>query len=309
MPSSTEIPIVFIHIWKKPPPYLREAVRQARAWNPGTRIVCISSVIEEYGHGEEWVAIDDIPIGEKHTRFRETTALPGINWDNGFWQWTTERIFVLEDWMRWAAIEECFHMENDNMLYQNISEVVPLLRTVSPGISTTCHSIGPKDTSPHACFSVLYCRSIDALSNFLFYLAASPSTVHEMERGGIYWDDNPEECSYLPTAPVGMPLSSEEYRHYIEDKRFTELGIIFEAAAHGQYLGGCDPNYMNTGAGYMNPACFVRADQYDYMWHKDELGRRYPTIKDTGGKVWKIANLHIHCKRLADFSSYNHSLC
>lgn len=303
--SSTEIPIVFIHIWHAPPAYLRDAVKQARVWNLTAPIICISSVVENYGHGEEWVAVDDIPLTAAHTRFKATTLLPGVGYDNGFWQWTTERLFTLEDWMRWKGISECFHLENDNMLYQNISEIVPFLRKTSPGLSTTCHGIGSKDDAERACFSILYCSSVDALGRFMFFLASAPSSIDEMSRGGAYWLDTPEDCSYLATAPVGvsLPAERERYRGLIEDKRFVELGIVFEAAAYGQYLGGQDPQYHKDGPGYMNPECLIRADQYEYVWRKDELERKYPTITDTCGKVWKIANLHIHCKRLSEFSS------
>jgi hypothetical protein len=303
--SSAEIPIVFVHIWKAPPPYLRDAVKQARVWNPSSPIICISSVVEDYGQGETWVDISNIPIGDAHQKFQNTTLLPGVTYDDGFWQWTTERLFVLEDWMRWKGVAECFHIENDNMLYQNISEITPLLRKVSPGLSTTCHGIAAKDGQPRACFSVLYCSSVEALGRFMFFLAAAPSSIDEMTRGGMYWEDTADDCSYLATAPmdVSLPPEREQHRHLIVDGRFTEYSLVFEAAAHGQYMGGQDPAHHKDGPGYMNPECLVRPDQYEHVWRTDELGRRYPTITDTGGKVWKIANLHIHCKRLQEFRS------
>ena len=305
MSSNTNIPIVFIHIWRSPPPWMREAVKQARLWNPDAPIVCISSVVEDYGVGEEWIAIEDIPESDIHRRFQETTLLRKDDNMDGFWRWTTERMFVLEDWMRWKGVDECFHLENDNMLYENISRVVPLLRETSPGLSTTFQGQGSKMDTLRTCFSVLYCRSIEALRDFNFYLAAAPSSVDEMTRGGLYWDTNEDTCSYLATAPVGVVLKSEKYRHWIEDARFSELGVIFDSTTHGQYLGGVDPNRHaeNTAPGFLNPDCDFRADQYQYTWVKDEAGRRYPVIQDSNGKPWKIMNIHLHCKRLHDFRS------
>jgi len=301
------MPIVFIHLGNAPPAYWMDAVKQARVWNPETPIICISSVIQDYGFGEVWIAVDDIPIGESHKRFRGTTLLPGEYYDKGFWQWTTERLFVLEDWMRWKDVTECFHVENDNMIYQNISDIVPLLREVSPGLSTTFQGQGAKRDSVRACFSVLYCSSVNALANFVFYLAASPSSMAEMERGGLYWLDTPDECSYLPTAAVGVVLDSEKYRSWFEDERFNGVSVVFDSAMYGQFLGGIDTRgavpVVGEGKGHISPDSEMRVDQYEHVWRKDELGRRYPTITDTGGKVWKIANLHIHCKRLHEFSS------
>lgn len=292
-----EIPIVFIHLGGPPPAYLRDAVRQARTWNPDAPIICISSITDDYGFGERWVAVDTLPIGATHARFKETTLLPG----GGFWQWTTERLFVLEEWMRHEEVVECIHLENDIMLYHTISDIQPALAANSPGLSTTFQGQGDKMDSLRVCFSVLYCRSVDALSTFLLYLAATPSSVNEMERGGIYWLDTPEECSYLPTAPVGVALKDEMYRHWYEgDDGFHGL---FDSSVYGQYLGGSDPAHTNYGPGFVNPDCDFRADQFIYRWEEDEAGRRYPVIQDTGGREWKLMNLHVHCKELAAFSS------
>jgi hypothetical protein len=298
------LPIVFVHLGGAPPLYLRDAVKQARRWNPVAPIFCLSSVVEDYGHGETWVDISNIPAGPMHLRFKETTLLPGMEYDKGFWQWTTERLFVLEDWMRWTGAEECFHLENDNMLYHEISAIQPFLKKISPGLSTTFQGQGGKRDSLRTCFSVLYCSSVDALTNFLFYLASSPSSVNEMERSGLYWLDTPEECVYLATAPVGSALDSETYRSWFEDERFREIGAVFDSSIHGQYLGGIDPIHTNVkpGPGYVTPESELRADQFIYTWGVDEEGRRYPVLADKDGRPWKIMNLHMHCKRLADFA-------
>lgn len=270
---------------------MRTAVKQARLWNPVAQIICISSVIEEYGQGETWVASDDIPTSEAHKRFRLITPL------QGFWQWTTERIFVLEDWMRWKGVDECFHLENDNMLYENVSDLLPFLRQ-GAGLSTTFQGQGSGHDSVRICFSVLYCKSVEALGRLAMYLASTPSRIDEMRLCGLYWLDTPEDCSLLPTAPVGVTLESETYRHWIEDSR---IGCIFDSSTYGQFLGGTDPQYRDTGPGFINPDCDFRADQFEYTWAYD-AGRRYPVIADKGDRPWKIVNLHIHSKRLEDFN-------
>lgn len=294
-PAST--PIVFIHIGGPPPPYTHIAIEQARRWNPDNPIIFISSVIEDYGAKETWVDIADIPMSAAHQRFRDVTPL------EGFWKWTTERLFVLEDWMRLKGVKECIHFEYDNMIYQDLSAMIPLLRRISPGLSTTFQGQGAKQDSVRACFSVVYCSSVDALTNFTEFLASNRLNSDEMQLGGLYWQDTPEECSFFATTPVGVTLKSETCRHWLEDERFKEVGCIFDASNYGQYLGGVDPKYHvnNTTPGFINPDCDFRADQYEYVWITDDVGRRYPTIKDKEGRQWKIANLHIHCKRLHEF--------
>ena len=297
--SSTNIPIVFIHIGGAPPDYAAVAVRQARLWNPAAPIFFLSSVVAEYGAGEQWLTLADIPKGATRKRFEATTELDAT-WRGGFWRVTTERLFILEDWMRSAGVEECLHVENDNMLYASVADLVPALRT-GHGLSTPFHGSG--GDRPRVCFSVLYCKSVDALANFLFCLASSKVNRDEMMRGGDYWLDTPEECSLLPSTPVGVKLIYETYRSWYENPAFP---YIFDAAAHGQFLGGEDPRNGTQGPGFVNLDTDFRTDQFDYEWRTGENGR-YPVINMDG--VWKLANLHIHCKRLAEFVSNSIEPC
>jgi len=297
---SSEIPIVFIHLGNAPPPYLRDAVKQARLWNPTADIVCISSVLPEaYGVGEIWIDVKNIPKGTLRKRFENTTTLDA-DWRGGFWRLTTERLFILEEWMRWAGVEECCHLENDIMLYRDISTILPILREITQGLSTTFQGQGSNLDTVRICFSILYCKSADAMERFLFSLASSISGLDEMHRGGQYWLDTPEDCSWLPVAPVGVKLVSETYRRWIEDSRFP---CIFDAAAHGQYLGGCDPINGIQGPGFVNMDTDYRVDQFLYGWRKDLFARRYPVLMDKNGQEWPLANLHIHCKELSRFVS------
>jgi len=135
------------------------------------------------------------------------------------------------------------------------------------------------------------------------FLACTTLNTDEMQLGGLYWEDTPEECSFLPTAPVGVTLEYEGFRGWVEDSRFGDMGCVFDGSAYGQYLGGVDPAFHaeNTEPGFVNPDCDFRADQFEYVWMTDEAGRRYPTIADKNGRPWKIMNLHIHCKRLQNF--------
>jgi hypothetical protein len=151
---------------------------------------------------------------------------------------------------------------------------------------------------PYMCFSILYCKSVNALSRFISIIAVNTSMANDMQRGADYWLENPEDCSLLPTAPKGVKLASETYRNLHENINFS---CIFDAAAHGQYIGGEDPRNGKGGPGFINTLTEYRADQFLYGWKLDTLGRRYPVLTCAMGKEWKLVNLHIHCKRLGDF--------
>jgi hypothetical protein len=293
MPLSENIPLIFIHINSAPPEYARVAVNQARRWNPDIPIIFLASSIPEggYGMGEEWISIADIPLTSEHKRFQETTFLDAT-FRNGFWRYTTERLFVLEDFMRWRGVRECLHMEYDNMLYRTIEEILPVLRRESRGLSITYHG------KNQVCFSFVYCNDVKKLSQFLFFLAASKSRANEMERGGEFWLENMEDYPLLPTVPPGTPLISETYRTFYENPAFP---CVFDAAAHGQFLGGDDPRNGGPRGPYVNMDVDYRTDRLKYIWRAGAAGRRFPVIVDNDGKEWPIVNLHIHCKRLEDF--------
>jgi hypothetical protein len=288
--SSTVIPIVFIHIGGAPPDYARTAVRQARRWNPSAPIIIITSErpSELYGAEENWITIDTIPPTQEHILFQKTTALD-TTFRNGFWRFTTERLFVLHDWMASTGITECLHLENDIMLYADISAILPTLRAAGT-LAAPAHGA---DTM---CFSIVYCG--EPLSEFLFSLAAGYSFLDEMHKGAKFWEDNPDICVFLPVVPSSATLCASAVRARYENPAFP---YVFDAAAHGQYLGGEDPRNGPRGPGFVNEDAEFRTDQFVYTWRKDAAERLYPLLIDKDGREWPIANLHIHSKRLQDF--------
>jgi hypothetical protein len=255
--------------------------------------------VGDYGAGEEWIALKDIPMSANHTKFTETTILD-TTFRNGFWRSTTERLFYLDDWAAWKGITEFFHIENDNTLYMPLDEMLPTLRIDSWGLSAPFQGQGAvRNGDARMCFSVLYCKRPEVLSDFLYFLAGSRTDQDEMIRGGLYWQDNQDDCSCLPSAPPSSRFISETYRDWYVGR----APWVFDAMAYGQYMGGEDPRNGTRGPGFINTDVDFRADQFLYGWRKDSSGRRFPVLMDRNGKEWPIANLHIHCKRLADFQS------
>ena len=318
--SSSTVPIVFIQVQNAPPSYMRVAIEQARRWNPDIPIFVLSDILSEATAGETWVPIPSIPKSDAHLRFLDKTR-DNIFYNTfraGFWRVTTERLFVLEEWMRLTGTIECIHMENDILLYESIATILPKLRETCRGISVTFNGHGSERAeydSPEICFSIMYCSNIKVLESLCRFLA-TPSIKNEMRRGGEFWLQNEEVCSFLPTAPPGTVIRLEEYSHWSIMPSWSDG--VFDGAAYGQFLGGNDLRNICTDdkyyalydevAGelstdivpYVNPSCDFRSDQFTYGWGSD-AGRRFPYLLDKEGRKWKIRNLHIHSKRLGDF--------
>ena len=320
------VPIVFIQLQNLPQSYMFTAIQQARRWNPDIPIVVLSDICTDSVAGETWIPISSIPRSDAHARFLNLTSSNDYynTFRGGFWRVTTERLFVLEEWMRSTGTTECIHMENDILIYESVSMLLPKFRSTSKGISVTFNGqskVGffDKNDQPEVCFSIVYCCKMDALADFCRFLA-TPSIQNEMVRGGGYWLLNEDTCSLLPTAPPGTVLHSEDFREWIEVKEWSEMERVFDAATYGQFIGGNDPRNMcdvsdnkyyglfdhfasefkNDIIPFINMTCDFRSDQFTYGWGSD-AGRRFPYILDKEGRQWKICNLHIHSKRLSEF--------
>src|SRR4051812_19047866 len=95
--------VVVIHLGSRPPAFVR---------------VCAAQVERVAGRAPLVVG----PVrgarlrGPKldHFRVRERLSDMGLR---GFWRYSAERLFVLEEAMRRAGVRRCLHIESDNLLY------------------------------------------------------------------------------------------------------------------------------------------------------------------------------------------------
>jgi hypothetical protein len=94
--------------------------------------------------------------------------------------------------------------------------------------------------------------------------------------------------------------------------------IVFDGAAMGQYLGGVDyknlPNgetdivkYNNPSKGFVNETAEIKCRDYKFLKTRIlldflDISIKVNRIQDEG-KLYQIANLHIHSKQLYQFSS------
>jgi hypothetical protein len=119
----------------------------------------------------------------------------------------------------------------------------------------------------------------------------------------------PADCSPLPVVPAGYATRFELRNAKGEsgsspwyDAGFERFGGVFDAAALGQYLGGIDTRGDDRDTrGFVNETAVYDPRNFNLHW-KTESGMRKP-YGTVGGQEFPIFNLHIHSKRLADFSS------
>jgi len=245
-------------------------------------------------------AIEDIPMSSYRSYFNSTTARrfdAGFHERSGFWRFTTERLYVLHDALLHLQISECFHTENDNLLYVDLRKILSPLRKKYPGITAN-----PLDMT-RATVGFMYIASTAAFANFLSF-ANTNDYPSEMQLMVNY--ANAKGSDALGFLPVIFPEDSGTVARY--KNNFNFFNGIFDAAPHGQYLAGIDrrnrvpnssdislrgePGFTYKIEGSFNPGLL------SYKWDTDPInGLRRVYVSTKPPRKWHpLYLLHLHDK-------------
>jgi hypothetical protein len=177
---------VFVHTGANAPSfpdYMATAVKQAVRWNPNAavRVVVPQAVMTNATlfvrmfsqqfpeNGVYWrskvqvTCVEDLPVSQLRKSFMSPISLADMidpEGDAGFWKNTFERLFVLADAMQHWGIDEAFYLENDNMIYTDLSSHLNAFRSLYPGMA--CTNIGHGEVTA----GLLYVHSLSALTDF-----------------------------------------------------------------------------------------------------------------------------------------------
>jgi hypothetical protein len=324
--------VVFVHIGPVIPPYAADAIRQAARFSTGPLyLVAERAAIRGFSYTDiprlVPVTCEDLGYSLLHQEFRRICPF-NRSFRAGFATFTTERFFFLASLAERLTLEHVVHLENDVMLYADLDSLKPKLAGLYDGIAV------PFDRDDRCIPSFMYCRHSQALSDLCQFivdrLRAQPDPrlndmvlLAEAQRRL-----SPKGLGALPVLPPfhSAPLVNQSGVRASEPALFTQnalqLEIVFDAAAIGQYLGGPDPRNFQAkrrrwyhvfkkrkkppvrwpGPGFVNPDCLYSPALYSYEWRLDAASRLVPYMLQDQASI-PIANLHIHSKNLAAFSS------
>lgn len=296
---------VFVHIGPNMPAYLASAIRQVRLFNKEWPIYVIAPKDElkklPSGLFHTSVPIETVPISPEHERFHAE----GVQ--SGFWRYTTERFFYLESFIKQNEMKDVFHLENDIMLYCDVSKMLPVFQTYYRGMIG-----GTFDNDTRCIAGFVYISGSAPLEKFVRYVA-------EMARFGA--NDmillgnfrNAYHRVYAEYLPVILPNYDLPFQNALGSKArnpalyytcFEQFGSIFDAAAFGQYIGGNDPIHPKARPGFISESSIFNPSLFGFEWEKDDEGRQVPYVSYKDQRC-RLNNLHVHCKNLGAFSSLN----
>lgn len=291
------VSLVLVHIGKNIPEYIYDCIYQVSLFNSNTIYVLLESdVIESFKKRLNRININGsniicVPLEliegslEKNSEYIKykswISKFNNGDFRDGFWISTTKRFYYIYEFMKLFSITNLFHIENDIMMYTPFDEIYKEMDDYNRVWMIKDH---PKRVIPSIMFFPHYQIFYDILKKISGQF--SDTFVNDMVLFGNLSNEN----VYL--FPNNIENGSK---------------MIFDAAAIGQYLGGVDTrNDSSNTVGFINETSVFRADSCDYVNVKLENNLTIFAAKDktlARSQLVKIANLHIHSKRLHQFSS------
>jgi hypothetical protein len=303
--------IVFVHIGDSLPDYLPVAIQQARLFNT-CNILLVANASAIHAANDKLSSLDVVCVScenvektSEHLTFLRNSKIDR-SFRSGFWSHATERFFYLQDAIEQFKLTDVVHLESDNMLYVDISTLLPLFHEHYPRIGITL------DNDQRCIPGFVYIRdakSIDHLAQFIADRALSGNNdmqvLAEYSRcfGALYANQLPIILKeYVERNELVSPCGYRAQNKNDFCKNIDAFNSIFDAAALGQYLGGIDPRNGPSAPGFINESCVFNPALLSYTWKEDEKGRKIPFASYQGREL-RMNNLHIHCKNLAQFLS------
>jgi hypothetical protein len=267
------------------PAYIKESLEQALFTQPDSTIIMVSNFAEcretekSISKAPNIMLVDSTKIISNRTQVfanlsKEIFVSDGLN---ELWITSALRFFIMEDLMISFGYREMLHVEADNMLYGNLSAILPLLREGYPGLAATPLTSGKFFITA----SVLWVSDISYLIKFNDFLLSmgtnkdnawmiylgwlrkfacckkggynpdangdgiKPFAVNEMSMLAFYHKYNPNEFRLLPVVPYYQ--SYARHRYVCDLASFAPGGSqvgpstgsgVWDSNSWGQFIGG-----------------------------------------------------------------------
>ena len=209
---------------------------------------------------------------------------------DGFWQLALYRFKILQAYMRHHKKQSIIHIENDVLVYKNLSEL---------NLSNSNKILLTMDSKTRCIPGIMYIPTFEILQTCLDHFK---DNLNDMENWGRCYNELPH---LVDTLPIFLPDNNSPELMDIT-KNYAQFNCIFDAAAIGQYVGGVDPrNAKGDTTGFVNETCLVNYSKYNIIWKTDATSNMLAPFLQVNLHDVPIVNLHIHCKDLKKFINYD----
>lgn len=243
--------------------------------------------------------LDDIEISKKHEIFLNKNNLDK-KFGNGFWIKTLERFFYLESFCQNKKFKNIIHLENDVLIFDDLDKYKNIF---SKNFNIGMTFLNQKLCVPGFIFFKDY-KKLNFLCNYIvkknkyFF---QKKNKNDMKLLAEMYDDFRNIKKYkirlLPTMnnEIGKFVNSD-----LQDKKpfydyYKKFGVIFDACALGQKIGGLDPKFHKIKGSYINPLNIFDVNNIEIIIKKINNDKR-PFLK-INKKLVRILNIHMHSKK------------
>ena len=275
------------------PKYLDDCIKQITFTQKNYTIHLIKSSSSDYtNHNCLITDVENIPMSKNHSHFIQNSKLIKKKFRNFFWRFSTERLYVIDDYLQMHDLKDIIHIETDVLLYQDLENVMPTLQSYD----FAC----VRDSDIRVIGSIIYIKDKE-ISKKISSIASE--YINENDMVILHYIEKKINNSLC--LPLG---DNDNYRNGFK--------YIFDAASIGQFLDGIDPrNKARTIMSFVKglKKLFKKKVEINFINKDSSLNISEWEIKWINNKPYKktnnclipIVNLHIHSKNLKKFISSN----
>jgi hypothetical protein len=265
---------ILVHIGQEFPNYINDCIEQIKKFNTCDIYLAINDMHRKKIIDKTviLVPIETLKITPEHYFFNANTTLDR-NFRGGFWKYTTERFFIIEEVISKFNLLNIFHIENDNLIYFNVEDYLQIFEEnyeIAAIFDNDLRSI------PGFIYFKSYC-DISYLNHFINNEIFS----NDMELLANFRD----KTNHVQNLPILPPYYDLEFKskvgHITQNKgqyfnNFDKFNSIFDGAAIGQYLGGIDPRNPNSSnsVNFVNESCLFDSSKFIFEFVVDDENRK-----------------------------------
>lgn len=306
--NNASYSLVFVYLGEHLPDYLNYSISQARLFNKDCNIFVLINKAA-LNNNERLLAklkenriilvpCEDLIKSTHHQQFDHIYSQHNID---GYWKFTTERFFYIEELALKYNLRDIIQVECDVLLYTNLESYLPILHKYYKGIAC------PFQNDYLASVSFTYFADHNTLQKFVTFIPCGlrgQLLEPDMYLLASYKNHAPPgEVDYLPTISKDLIRSSAlknkrgeicsnpwKYWNHIE-----EFNSIFDNDGIGTFL---------IEGKWKDNLSFFNSDIYKFTWEIDDENRKIPYIWSQDNKYkYRINTLHIASKNLKSFLS------
>jgi hypothetical protein len=269
--------LILVHVGDSFPAYINTCISQVQSVsNIPIHVIISEQHVSKLKGGVHVFPLHLIPKSAKHREFEVRSRLDSA-FRGGFWKYAMLRFFYIYDHMIAQSLTDVFHIEYDNLIYLDFTEMLPVFQTKP----MWCVMDAPTRCIP----SFLYFKNADILDRLLdTCISCAARDLNDMIALAEFRNRN----SDVGTLPIVKDYVDPIDTMYSENA--DAFNCLFDGAAIGQYIGGVDPrNIPGDTIGLINPTTVIKCNKMTVEWRNKK-----PFLNGL-----PLVNLHIHSKDLA----------